>query len=67
MEEIVCPRARDFAFATDSGFTKDQILEMENEVLLVLEYKLTPITLNQIVNYILEKWDLFVEQNPLKL
>ena len=33
----------------------------------MLEYKLTPITLNQIVNYILEKWDLFVEQNPLKL
>lgn len=23
MEEIVCPRAKDFAFATDSGFTKD--------------------------------------------
>jgi hypothetical protein len=32
VEEIVCPRVRDFAFATDHGFTTQQIIEMEVDI-----------------------------------
>lgn len=39
VEEIVCPRVRDFAFATDHGFTNKQIIEMESEISLVNYFK----------------------------
>jgi len=38
IEEIVCPRAKDFAFATDHGFTTTQIIEMEADIQLVTSF-----------------------------
>ena len=35
IEEIYCPRAKDFEYATDKGYTEDQILNMELKILLV--------------------------------
>ncbi len=32
VEEIVCPRVKDFAFATDNGFSNSQIIQMEAEI-----------------------------------
>jgi Cyclin, N-terminal domain len=32
MEEIICPRVKDFVFATDNGFTNSQIIDMEAEI-----------------------------------
>lgn len=32
VEEIICPRVKDFAFATDNGFTPSQIVEMETHL-----------------------------------
>lgn len=29
MEEVICPRVKDFAFATDNGFKTHEIVEME--------------------------------------
>jgi hypothetical protein len=27
VEEVMCPRVKDFAFATDNGFSSEQIIE----------------------------------------
>lgn len=32
IEEVICPRVRDFAFATDNGFSVEQIVEMEAHI-----------------------------------
>ena len=32
IEEIICPRVKDFAFATDNGFTESQIIHMEGTI-----------------------------------
>ena len=32
VEEIICPRVKDFVFATDNGFTNQQIIDMEAEI-----------------------------------
>lgn len=53
MEEIICPRVRDFAFATDNGFRDTEIIEMEGKISKVLEYNLYPATLNYWANYLI--------------
>ena len=32
IEEVVCPRVKDFAFATDNGFKESQIVQMEAHI-----------------------------------
>ena len=33
IEEIYCPRVKDFELATDCGFNEDEILKMERKIL----------------------------------
>lgn len=66
MEEIICPRVRDFAFATDNGFRDTEIIEMEGKISKVLEYNLYPATLNYWANYLIAQWDLFIINNPFR-
>jgi hypothetical protein len=40
-EEIYAPEVRDFVYITDKAYTKDEILSMENDILLQLEYNIT--------------------------
>ena len=72
IEEIVCPRVRDFAYATDNGFSQKQIIDMEaciqkvinnnlNFIFQEMQFQLYPVTLNYWSNYYLAKWDIFVK------
>jgi hypothetical protein len=38
IEEIVCPRVGHFAYATDNGFTTQQIVEMEADMSKVMQF-----------------------------
>lgn len=40
-EEIYAPEVRDFVYITDKAYTKEEILAMENEVLVTLDYNIT--------------------------
>lgn len=40
-EEIYPPYVKDFVYITDKAFTKEQVLEMEQSMLLNLDYNLT--------------------------
>jgi Cyclin, N-terminal domain len=63
VEEVYIPRVADFALATDGGYTKEQILEMEFQIMKVLKYKLHPVTLCTWANWYLNMWDVYAEQN----
>lgn len=52
-----------FALATDGGYSKEQILDMEFRVMKVLSYKLHPITLCTWANWFMNMWDVYSEQN----
>ncbi|CDW86136.1 UNKNOWN [Stylonychia lemnae] len=64
IEEIVCPRVRDFAFATDHGFNHQQLVEMEVDISRAMEFQLYPVTLNYWANYVMAKWDIYARTNP---
>ena len=66
-EEIFCPRVRDFAFATDNGFTGDAIIEMEQRILSILQFRIQPITVHYIANFICNKWDDFFNENQFEV
>ena len=40
-EEIYAPEVKDFVYITDKAYTKDEIFQMENEMLSTLEYNIT--------------------------
>ncbi len=40
-EEIYAPEVRDFVYITDKAYTKEEILQMENEMLATLDYNVT--------------------------
>ena len=40
-EEIYVPELNDFVFISDSAFTKEEILQMERQILVKLEFNLT--------------------------
>ena len=63
VEEVFIPRINDFALATDGGYTKEQILDMEFKVMKTLRYKLHPITMCTWANWYLNMWDIYAEQN----
>jgi hypothetical protein len=45
IEEVSIPRTSDFALATDGGYTKEQIIEMELNLMQLLSWKLYPVTI----------------------
>lgn len=40
-EEILCPDIRDFVYITDKSYSKTEILKMEREILIVLNFDVT--------------------------
>jgi cyclin B len=40
-EEIYAPEVRDFVYITDKAYTKEEIFQMENDMLSILEYNIT--------------------------
>jgi len=40
-EEIYAPEVKDFVYITDKAYTKEEIFQMENDMLLTLEYNIT--------------------------
>ena len=56
-EEIYAPEVRDFVYITDKAYTKEEILQMENDMLATLEYNITvpsPIKYLEIYSYYLK-------------
>jgi cyclin B len=56
-EEIYAPEVRDFVYITDKAYTKDEILQMENDMLEQLKYNITvpsPLRYLEIYNYFLK-------------
>mmetsp|Transcript_7249 Transcript_7249/g.6369 ORF Transcript_7249/g.6369 Transcript_7249/m.6369 type:complete len:120 (+) Transcript_7249:1215-1574(+) len=60
----MCPRVKDFAFATDNGFNPNEIVLMEGYICKALNFKLNPVTLNYWGNFMVTKWDLYCQANP---
>lgn len=48
---------KDFEYATEQGFTTDEIIEMERRILSILEYLVNPITSHYWANIYMQKWD----------
>lgn len=40
-EEIYAPEVRDFVYITDTAYTKDEILQMEQSMLSTLDFNIT--------------------------
>lgn len=56
-EEIYAPEVRDFVYITDKAYTKEEILQMENDMLAALDYNITipsPIKYLDIYSYYLK-------------
>jgi hypothetical protein len=66
VEEIYCPRAKDFEYATDRGYSDKQILAMERTLLSVNCYLVNPTTLNMWANLFMAQWDAYCRLNPLQ-
>lgn len=49
--------------ATDGGYTKEQIIDMEFKIMKTLNYKLHPVTLCTWANWYLGMWDVYAEQH----
>ena len=63
VEEIVCPRVSHFRYATDNGFTNQEIIDIEAEIYRVLGFQLLPKTLSSLTNHFLSKWDEYSKAN----
>ena len=63
VEEIVCPRVSHFRYATDNGFTNQEIIDIEAEIYRVLGFQLLPTTLSSWTNHFLSKWDEYSKAN----
>lgn len=63
VEEVYIPRVNDFALATDGGYTKEEILEVEFSMMKTLRYKLHPVTMCTWANWYINMWDVYAEQN----
>ncbi|CAI2370813.1 unnamed protein product [Moneuplotes crassus] len=61
MEELHVPKINFFILATDNGYTKSQILNMERKMARELNWNLTPCSLESWLNIICTKWDKFIE------
>ncbi|TNV73827.1 hypothetical protein FGO68_gene7342 [Halteria grandinella] len=63
LEEFECLKVAKIVFTTDNGFTKEQVIDMEQKICKVLGFRLNPPTLNQLMNYFMAKWDAFAKEN----
>ncbi len=57
-EEIYAPDVRDFVYITDDAFTKEEILQMELEILLDLDFNVTTPTSNIFFEYLAQYFEL---------
>ncbi|TNV86540.1 hypothetical protein FGO68_gene8654 [Halteria grandinella] len=62
VEEVYIPRVNDFALATDGGYCKEEILEMEFKMMMILRYKLHPVTMCTWANWYINMWDVYADQ-----
>ncbi len=61
VEEVYLPCLDDFVAATDGGYNRSQILDMEFKLMQTLRFKLHPMTLCTWSNWYLDMWDVYSE------
>lgn len=62
MEEVYPRKVSDFARAADHGYTIEQILDMELNILRVTKWLINPPTLSMWSNWYMSQWDIFTKQ-----
>lgn len=48
--------------ATKNAYSANELLEMEIKMYKILEYKITPPTINMWANWYINQWDKFIEE-----
>jgi hypothetical protein len=59
-EEVFPPRLKDIVYATDNGYKKEEVTEMEQNLLRVFEFRLSPQTYNHWLDFWLTHWDSYL-------
>lgn len=61
-EEINPPRVKDFVRATDNGYSPEQIVKMEQDILKSFNFRVRPMTFSYWLDEWISKWDLYTKE-----
>lgn len=61
MEEILSPKVQDFVKSTDDGYTQEQIVKIEKEMMRELKWLMTPPTPFMWASWYMNQWDLYID------
>ncbi|CAD8058303.1 unnamed protein product [Paramecium primaurelia] len=67
IEEIYPPKVNDFSSASNYGFTEQQILDKEQDILSELKWMINPPTLYLWSSWYLSQWDIYYPQTNLQM
>ena len=65
VEEIYLPPVDKLVFATDNGFSRQEIVYTESLIMQTLEFNLSPTTSCHWANFYMKEWDKYCGMNPL--
>ena len=66
MEEVYTPKVENMITASNGSYSKKEILNMENFMYKILNFDITPPTLNLWANWYVSQWDNFIKEESLK-
>lgn len=61
IEEVLSPKVADFAKSTDDGYSKEQIILKEKEIMRTLRWQLNPPTAYMWASWYMSQWDIFID------
>ena len=61
VEEVYTPKVENMTYICDGAYTKKKILLLENKMLRILNYNITPPTLNLWAKWTITQWDFFLK------
>lgn len=61
MEEILSPKVQDFVKSTDDGYSQEQIVAMEKEMMREMKWLMAPPTPFMWASWYMNQWDIFIE------
>lgn len=66
MEEVYTPKVDNMITASNGSYSKKEILKMENFMYKILNFDITPPTLNLWANWYVSQWDNFIKEESVK-